>query len=61
MLVGTTSWYVIEKVMIIIKQVLKFINEYYELALLITDACNETRNRAMRLLMFTTLFIEEVL
>ena len=30
------------------------------IALHITDACNETRNQAMRLLMFTTLFIEEI-
>ena len=27
------------------------------MALHITDACNETRNQVMRLLMFTTLFI----
>ena len=30
------------------------------MALHITDACNETRNQVMRLLMFTTLFIEEI-
>ena len=47
--------------MIIIKQVLKFMDENYDLALLITDACNESLRKVMTLNVYYIIYLGNII